>query len=292
MRFSQSSMRPIAVHGLVIVVLLTLFVFLQILCPFNEVWDDAFISLQYARNISHGLGPVFGPGEVAPAEGYSNPLWTFLLAFYFLLPGSVFVWIKISNLVAIVGLVIAGRVLLISVTERPPLILTYLPGFLISLDWSFFMYFTSGMETVAYSALVLGSLAHSSLVVTRSETRGLFLNATMWLGVALLRPEGILLAVPMAAVLTLRASLLSRRKDLAKWTLTLALGFSAFLLWRYSYYGDLLPNTYYAKVPTLGVYHLRKGVLYYLSGLIDGLSPAILLLAVVGLVYCPRNSCC
>jgi len=41
--------------------------------------DDAGISLGYARNLAEGRGAVFQPGD-APVEGFSNPLWTGLLA--------------------------------------------------------------------------------------------------------------------------------------------------------------------------------------------------------------------
>ncbi len=41
--------------------------------------DDAGISFAYARNLALGHGLVAQPG-VIPVEGYSNPLWVFLLA--------------------------------------------------------------------------------------------------------------------------------------------------------------------------------------------------------------------
>jgi arabinofuranosyltransferase len=40
--------------------------------------DDAFISFRYADNLARGLGLVYNPGE--RVEGYSNFLWTVLLA--------------------------------------------------------------------------------------------------------------------------------------------------------------------------------------------------------------------
>lgn len=46
-----------------------------------RVWgymlDDAYISLEYAKNLAEGRGLVFNPGE--GVEGFSNPLWVFLL---------------------------------------------------------------------------------------------------------------------------------------------------------------------------------------------------------------------
>ena len=44
----------------------------------NVTIDDAFISFRYAENLVHGRGLVFNVGE--RVEGYSNFLWTVLLA--------------------------------------------------------------------------------------------------------------------------------------------------------------------------------------------------------------------
>jgi len=46
---------------------------------YSFLTDDAFISFRYARNLSHGAGLVFNPGEPA-VEGYSNFLWVLVLA--------------------------------------------------------------------------------------------------------------------------------------------------------------------------------------------------------------------
>src|SRR5215471_18948267 len=44
--------------------------------------DDAGISYVYARNLAVGAGLVAQPGQ-APVEGYSNPLWVFVLVPFF-----------------------------------------------------------------------------------------------------------------------------------------------------------------------------------------------------------------
>ena len=45
---------------------------------FGYTSDDAYISYRYARNLADGAGLVWNPGE--HVEGYSNFLWTVLLA--------------------------------------------------------------------------------------------------------------------------------------------------------------------------------------------------------------------
>src|SRR5258708_5767583 len=43
------------------------------------LFDDAMVSMRYASNFSRGLGLVWNPGE-APVEGFSNGIWTLMMA--------------------------------------------------------------------------------------------------------------------------------------------------------------------------------------------------------------------
>ncbi|MFN2303317.1 MAG: hypothetical protein ACK2TV_06240, partial [Anaerolineales bacterium] len=49
------------------------------------LFDDAMISMRYAKNFAEGYGLVWNPGE-APVEGYTNPLWVIFMAGFHLLP--------------------------------------------------------------------------------------------------------------------------------------------------------------------------------------------------------------
>ena len=44
-----------------------------------SLFDDAMISMRYARNLADGYGLRWNPGEPA-VEGYSNLLWTLVMA--------------------------------------------------------------------------------------------------------------------------------------------------------------------------------------------------------------------
>ena len=54
--------------------------FLALAWRYRFTQDDAYISLQYARNLLEGHGLVFNVGEAV--EGYSNFTWTMLLALF------------------------------------------------------------------------------------------------------------------------------------------------------------------------------------------------------------------
>ena len=47
------------------------------------LFDDAMISMRFAKNFAEGFGLVWNPGE-SPIEGYTNPLWVIFMAFFHL----------------------------------------------------------------------------------------------------------------------------------------------------------------------------------------------------------------
>src|SRR4051812_30532555 len=58
--------------------------------------DDSWIHLQFARNLAHGAGLSYNPGEFV--TGSTAPLWTALLAVLFPLPGSVLLWTQLLGI--------------------------------------------------------------------------------------------------------------------------------------------------------------------------------------------------
>ena len=45
---------------------------------YYSLFDDAMISMRYAANLAHGHGLTWNPGE--RVEGFTNPLWTLVMA--------------------------------------------------------------------------------------------------------------------------------------------------------------------------------------------------------------------
>src|ERR1700682_834036 len=44
-----------------------------------SLFDDAMISMRYARNLAHGFGLVWNAGG-QPVQGYTNPLWVLYMS--------------------------------------------------------------------------------------------------------------------------------------------------------------------------------------------------------------------
>ena len=150
------------------------------------LYDDAFISFRYARNLAGGEGLVFNPGE--RVEGYTNMLWTCLLAGAMALGGDPILAAKVLGVVSGVIVLALSALLTHRLSPGGGLWVT-VPGLLLSATASLPRHALSGMETVSFSACLLLAL----WIEAGSDTlRNRFL-AGLALGLATLtRPEGLL----------------------------------------------------------------------------------------------------
>jgi hypothetical protein len=237
-------------------------------------FDDAYISLRYAENFVDGKGLVYNDGEYV--EGYTNFLWTVLIA--------LFIWITPveAPLLAVVGSMMAFAANLwvvwrISLKIAPPF---HARAFafpisvaLLAVQNTFTDYGTTGLETAFASLLVnLGVLA----LVTRDDAKHTFWAGFCWILATLTRPDHALFyAVGSAVVFGVwvvpawRARKSGLRAIWREGLLPMATYAAPFLIWvaysawKLSYYGELLPNTYYAKSAYLTYY--SQGLVYALA---------------------------
>lgn len=242
-------------RGLVALVPVLLIAALGHLHYANVTIDDAFISFRYAENLVRGHGLVFNVGE--RVEGYSNFLWTLLLAVPLWLGVDRFELGMLVTAKALGAVLNLGTLVLLWRTtalgrpdERPsvlaPLYLATLAPLLV---WG-----VSGLETSLVTLLIFGAL-HLHLreeLAFRAGREVVPWSFVVLALAALTRPEPAILLVPLVAL-----RLNARLRDSGKWRELrrellrvgwFALPYGAFLLWRIGYYGELLPNTYYAKM--------------------------------------------
>src|ERR1700737_1128695 len=110
--------------------------------------DDAFISFRYADNLAHGLGLVFNAGE--RVEGYSNFLWTLILAGGARLGLDLVRFSIALSVLAALGTI--GTLALWSnrlfAGSEPGSLMTFLPPLLYAAMGSQARYAVSGMETL------------------------------------------------------------------------------------------------------------------------------------------------
>ncbi|HVP14925.1 MAG TPA: hypothetical protein VMS88_05240 [Terriglobales bacterium] len=208
----------------------------------HRAWtcDDAFISFRYAENLVRGHGLVFNAGE--RVEGYTNFLWTMLVALGLRLGADAEAWAIVWGIAAYAG---AVALLAFHARRRAGEAAAFalpIAALLAAVhpDWQRFA--TSGLETSLFTALlVLGYV----LLLARTRTTTASASAGVALALATMtRPEGLIFAALAAAFIGwFRRS----GRALAAFALAFLALWIPFTIWRVAYYGDFFPNTFYAK---------------------------------------------
>ena len=203
---------------------------------FSRVWvaDDAYITFRHIMQFLAGNGLTYN--TIERVEGFTHPLWAILLC--------VFGWLgaPISGTAVTMDLLCAAALLIgIAMSEREhgPLAMAILVSCSGFIDFA-----TSGLETPMTMGLVYLAYRTSSIL-------GAPIRAGLALGLAYLcHPDVAVLALgPFLIALceTRDGGSEKGRVDLARFLVSLAAAPIAWHAFRLGYYGDLLPNTYYAK---------------------------------------------
>ena len=214
--------------------------------------DDAFISFRYARNLVDGRGLVFNAGE--RVEGYTNFLWVLELAalwkVFGLRPESVAPWLSVACTIGTLAVVVwwAAR---LPGRRRRGLVIWMALGLLCTS--ATFAVWTSGggLETRQFTLFVVVAVA--CLTVHSGSRRGLLAASLCLAAAACTRPEGLLIAACCFGWFVTQRVAAGRRqlrvevRDLSRLVLPFVALVGTQFLFRYGYYGEWLPNTYYAK---------------------------------------------
>ena len=213
--------------------------------------DDAFISFRYARNLLEGHGLVYNPGEYV--EGYSNFLWVLELAalwgLFGLRPEQTAPWLSIACTVGTLAAMLWWITRLPGLPQRG--LVAWMALGLVCSSATFAVWTSAGgLETRQFTLFIV--LAVVGLTLYPENRRALLGVSLSLAAAALTRPEGPLFAGCCFGWYAVQRRVATRhwRPD---WRATTAL-VAPFLalaighyLFRYGYYGEWLPNTYYAK---------------------------------------------
>jgi hypothetical protein len=207
------------------------------------LFDDAMISMRYAKNFAQGSGLVWNVGE-PPIEGYTNLLWTLWMAclHWLGLNGRAVCWaIQFSGLACLMGAAWRLSRVSMALEQRWPGLLAagLTLGCYPLVFWS-----TCGME-VGFLALAVVSAFEAG---TRPGGRGI-LPVTAWLTLALwTRLDMLALAVPLWAGMHVSMPAQRRRASVGGILIVVTLGLVLPTIWRHVYYGAWLPNTFDLKM--------------------------------------------
>jgi hypothetical protein len=237
--------------------------------------DDAYITFRYAEHLADGHGPVYNVGE--RVEGYTTFLWVALLAL-----GSA-AGLTVEPLSKILGVALGVSSLgLLATTSRVAggddgwdergaavAVLT------LGSCGMFTGWVMSGMEVALVVALSTATwLAHLARRPVATGVLGALATMT--------RPDALLVPLVQATEHALRRDWRALGRHLGPFVAL----YGPYFGWRFTYYGWLLPNTFYAKVGTTSE-QLARGLEYVVGFLGPG---ALLVLPLVGVVVWWRRA--
>ena len=234
--------------------------------------DDAFISFRYVRNLLNGYGLVFNVGE--RVEGYSNFLWLLEIAAIWqvlgIRPEHAAPWLSILFTTLTLALMLWWIARLPGLRMRG--LVSWCALALVCSSATFAVWTSGGgLETRQFTFFIVAAVV--CLILYRNRRWGLLAASVSLALASLTRPEGPLIAAccfawfgalqipaalnglrraaePQAVSVKDAIAAMARRIDwrgLLYLIAPFALIVGAHFLFRYAYYDEWLPNTYYAK---------------------------------------------
>ena len=247
-----------------------------------SLFDDAMISMRYAKNLADGFGLRWNPGGAA-VEGYTNLLWTLYMSAIHLLP----IAISKTSLVLMLsgaGILLANLLVIKKLTEAVAGENSYasLSAVVLTAFYYPLIYWTlRGMEVGLLCLLINCAILYAFRLYDRHSLRDVIGLTLVFAAALLTRPDAV---VPIAIVCMFLIYVIRKSGFKLSYAIIpagIVLVACGLTLFRIKYYGDPLPNTYYLKVAGFTAFErASRGitVLQELSGF--HLWPILLILAV------------
>lgn len=210
--------------------------------------DDAYISYRYGKNLMEGKGLVYNQGEYV--EGYTNFLWTVITS-----PFTQIKDIDVSIFSSSLGLMfsILNILLLAAIAKQfnggthiyyKYLIL--LPPLFMAIDDSIAFWAIGGMEFPVYTLFILG-IVYNYFKLNEKSSHLYYLIIFLML-CTLTRPEGnMIVVITLIHMFLFRKSILKFKKVFLGIIIWYAIFCTVYYGFKFLYYGQLIPNTFYAK---------------------------------------------
>lgn len=217
-----------------------------------QIWDDSYITYRFAQHLASGDGLVWNIGGER-VEGFTSLLHIMILALGIRLginPEVGGLLIGVMSVVATIGILVA--ILRRHMGYFHPMAAVVLGLYLV--DKTTAIHSTTGLETHLFVALLAGSyFVALSLLDAPTIRKAVLMAGLMFLSV-LTRPEGVLYATAIYAVLFsffIYRYYSSRNKE-GLFVLASSVGVFVgsgliYAVWKLMYFGYLLPNPFYVK---------------------------------------------
>jgi arabinofuranosyltransferase len=216
--------------------------------------DDAYIHFRYAANAHDGHGLVWNAAPFAPVEGYGFlwvvTLWVVWSWFGVEPPDAANVLSIGFGVVQLLLLAILARELTARDGRRLPAVVGLCALAAIVGNRTFLQWLSSGLDTALFNMWSIGWVVVAFRPAAVRGPKWLAAWSAFAALAGLTRPDGLpLVAATFAVALWLVASKRLAARPAVLGLLPLA-AVVVHTLWRRSFYGEWLPNTYYAKVVT------------------------------------------
>ena len=217
----------------------------------NFTQDDAYISYRFVQNFLDGNGLVFNIGE--RVEGFTNFGWVLYMIFLGKLSLNYILISKITGYIFGAGVIYLVFLIASQLEEFKNKILIILSSVYITASSQSLAYWAiAGLETSAFAFFALFSLY---LYLNKNKLLPFVLITAV-----MLRPEGALIAIlfiTIEFITSKKFPTFSFRSAIGAFILGIP-----YLAFKMYYYGDILPNSFYAKTG-MTVTQLSNGLEYF-----------------------------
>ncbi len=235
--------------------------------------DDAYIAFRYVSNSILGHGYVWNAPPFLPVEGYSSFLWVAILDIIWKVTGLTPP--EISNLISymfsyftlVISSVMIMKIPLNKVIKKRRIILVFLLLVFLLSNRTFLTWSSSGLETALFNFLII-TWVYIMLFAANLKYR-IGLGSLFSALITLTRPDGLLFCIAMLFIILIEVLRQTDKNKVVEVLVYGTLPLSIVLVhesWRLSFYGEWLPNTYYAKVVSAWP---ESGILYVLSFVLE-----------------------
>ncbi len=256
-----------------------------------SLFDDAMISMKYAWQLAHGHGLVWN--SLGRVEGYTNPLWTVLMAIsnIFLKQRYAVLSIQILGIGIILGIVsVTIKIANISdiVEKKHKQLLAYFIAVFIFTYYPLTYWTLMGMETGLLTLLILIAILYMFKFKKSLKSRDGFLFSSFLSLAYLTRPDSLYLAMVIFCGTFYLIDFSRIKRNISK-KLVFFGAFYLFVvlihvLFRLIYYGELIPNTVILKVAGVSTwFRIESGLGFIKPFLLESI--VVIIFALIAAIY-------
>ncbi len=213
-----------------------------------SLFDDAMISMRYARNLAEGLGLMWNP-HGAPVEGYSNLLWTLWMTVLHLLrlpePTISLAVMSTGAVLLLANVLVVGKLARLLTGSRLSMLLAMS---LTALYYPLVFWTLRGMEVGVLTFLVSSATLAALEIRRHRRPRDIAVLCVLFAAAELTRDDATLPVVVIALWLAAALPRAEWRRVGLPVAAAIAIPLVALAVFREGYYHALLPNTYYLKM--------------------------------------------